>query len=152
MLRKNLLTGLVALSIAAAPVAAPTATAKDNIDKLLIGLVAVGIAGAIVNEVKHNKKKQKVERHTPVYDPHTEDFHPKKRHVQGDRHRHGNTVHRHKHHSYHDHNQPRGRDAVGVKKHVYKKVQKPRQCLRQRWTNQGWVKFYSKRCLHRHGY
>lgn len=155
MLRKYALNGLVTLSIAAAPVAAPTAMAKDNVDKILLGLVAIGIVGAIAHEANDKKKQRRVERHTPVFDPHTEDFRPKKKrhHVKGDRHSHGNIVHRHKHGGYHNHDRLRGRDGVGVKrKHVYKKHQKPRHCLRQRWTNQGWVKFYSKRCLHKHGY
>jgi hypothetical protein len=29
---------------------------------------------------------------------------------------------------------------------------KPRKCLRQKWTEHGWVKFYSKRCLRNYGY
>lgn len=152
MLRKYTLTGLVALSIAAAPVAAPTAMAKDNIDKLLMGLVAVGVVGAIAHEANKNKT-QRVQRHTPVFDPHTEDFRPKKRSADRERHRHGDVVHRHVHRGYHDHARPRSRDDVGVKrKHVHQTYKKPRTCLRQRWTNQGWVKFYSKQCLRQHGY
>lgn len=155
MLRKYTLTGLIALSIAAAPVAAPTAMAKDNVDRLLMGLVAIGIAGAIANEVNDKKKQRRVERHSPVYDPHKDEFRKKKkrRHVHNDRHRHGDVVHRHTNHGDHFHKRKRGRDYEGRHDtHVYKKHQKPRTCLRQRWTNQGWVKFYSKKCLHRHGY
>ena len=33
------------------------------------------------------------------------------------------------------------------KKHLVYKSNKPRQCLRQRWTNHGWKKFYNKRCM-----
>lgn len=155
MLRKYALNSLVALSIAAAPVAAPTAMAKDNVDRLLMGIVAIGIAGAIANEVKDNKKHQRVERHSPVYDTHTEDFRKKKkrRHVHNDRHRHGNIVHRHANHGEHFHKRKRGRDYEGrPNKRVHREHHKPRNCLRQRWTNQGWVKFYSKRCLRQHGY
>ena len=143
MLRKYTINGLVALSIAAAPVAAPTAMAKDNVDRLLMGLVAIGIAGAIANEVNDNKEQRRVERHSPVFD----------RHVHGDRHRHGNIVHRHAYHGDHYHKRKHGRDYKGRNEpHVYKKYCKPRTCLRQRWTNEGWVKFYSKRCLRQHGY
>ncbi|KAB7614453.1 hypothetical protein F9L33_07365 [Amylibacter sp. SFDW26] len=29
---------------------------------------------------------------------------------------------------------------------------KPRHCLRQKWTNHGWKKYYSRKCLKQHGY
>lgn len=135
MLRTYTLTGLLALSIAAAPVTAPTAMAKDNFDRLLIGLAAVGIVGAIVHE-KNKKKEQKRVVHTT----------PKHR-VHNEHHRHGSVVHRHKHGR--GHHKGKHVDVRGGHKHV---DAKPRTCLRQRWTNQGWVKFYSKKCLRNHGY
>ncbi len=36
-------------------------------------------------------------------------------------------------------------------KPVYQK-HKPRECLRQKWTNHGWKKYYSHKCLKQHGY
>lgn len=154
MLRKYTLTGLVALSIAAAPVAAPTAMAKDNIDRLLMGLVAVGVVGAIAHEANKNKT-QRVERHSPVYDGHKKELRKKKKrhHANGNRHRHGNVVHSHANNGNHYHKRNQDRDYKGrTGTHANKKLHKPRNCLRQRWTNQGWVKFYSKKCLRQHGY
>ncbi|MFQ5438164.1 MAG: hypothetical protein ACE5DK_04945 [Paracoccaceae bacterium] len=29
---------------------------------------------------------------------------------------------------------------------------KPRVCLRKRWTNHGWVAFYGRKCMNRHGW
>lgn len=175
MLRKTAIHGLVALSIVAAPITAPAAMAKDNIDRLLLGLVAVGVAGAIAHEVNDNKRKRTTHRARPVFDPHTEDFKIRHRHGRTERHRHGNIVHRHKlgadHHrgGHSAHKRQRSRDDVGVvpsrKRHkdrVHRRhVQKSppwtydpnaRNCLRKRWTDNGWVKFYSKRCLRRIGY
>ena len=141
MLSKYTLTGLIALSIAAAPIATPTAMAKDSMDKFLIGIVALGIAGAIANDVKHNKRKQ-VAHQTPTRKVHKERTHTRRTH--NERHRHDGRAHRHSHgdrHHYGDHNQVRKSHHVN---------RKPRQCLRQRWTDQGWVKFYSKKCLRKH--
>jgi len=159
MLRKTAIHGLVALSIAAAPVTAPAAMAKDNIDRLLLGLVAVGIAGAIAHEVNDNKRKRTTHRAGTVNKPKVK-IH--KRHTE--RHRHGNIVHSHKHRSDHH----RGGHAAhkhghkGHKNRIHRRhVQKSppwtydpnaRTCLRKRWTENGWTKFYSKRCLRRIGY
>jgi hypothetical protein len=57
MLRKFALTSLVAASIAAAPVTAPAALARDKFDNFLIGLTAVGILGAIVHENNQNNSQ-----------------------------------------------------------------------------------------------
>lgn len=38
------------------------------------------------------------------------------------------------------------------KKHHAHKKNKPRECLRQRWTNHGWKTFYGKRCMINHGW
>ncbi|MFT5000495.1 MAG: hypothetical protein ACI861_001500 [Paracoccaceae bacterium] len=38
------------------------------------------------------------------------------------------------------------------KRHHAHKKQKPRQCLRQRWTNHGWKKYFAKRCMAKHGW
>ena len=35
--------------------------------------------------------------------------------------------------------------------HAYK-PQKPKQCLRQRWTDYGWKTFYAKRCMINNGW
>ena len=134
MLRKYTLTGLLALSIAAAPVTAPTAMAKDNLDRLLIGLAAVGIVGAIVHEKNKKKDHKRVVHAAP------------KHRVHNEHHRHGSVVHRHKHSR--SHHKGKHVDARGHK-HI---SAKPRKCLRQRWTDHGWVKFYSKKCLRNHGY
>ena len=141
MLRKYALTGLIALSISAAPIATPTAMAKDGMDKLLIGIVALGIAGAIANDVKHNKRKQ-VAHQIPPRKVNKKRTHTRRAH--NERHRHDGHAHRHSHgnrHHYGDHNQARSSHHVD---------RKPRQCLRQRWKDHGWVKFYSKKCLRKH--
>ena len=125
MLRKYTITSFLTLSIAAAPLATPAAMAKDNVDRFLIGLATIGIASAIANEVSDNKKQWRVERHSPETDPQRAHSHKKKKH----------------HHHHH-----------AGSKHVHHNHYKPRTCLRQRWTNDGWVKFYSKRCLRQYGY
>ncbi len=124
MLRKYTITSFLTLSIAAAPLATPAAMAKDNVDRFLIGLATIGIVSAIANEVSDNKKQWRVERHSPETDPQRAHSHKKKKH--------------HHHHA--------------GSKHVHHNHYKPRTCLRQRWTNDGWVKFYSKRCLRQYGY
>ena len=126
MLRKYTITSFIALSIATAPLTTPAAMAKDNVDRFLIGLVTIGIAGAIANEVSDNKKQWRVEPHSPKNNSHTKHFHKKKK----------------RHHHRHHH---------AGSKHVHHHHYKPRTCLRQRWTNHGWIKFYSKRCLRQHG-
>ncbi len=140
MFRKYLTTSLVALSIAAAPVSAPTAMAKDNLDKFLIGLTAIGILGAIAHESNKNRS------HTTVT------THPKPNHnynhnhntTYAERHRHGNVVHTHAHKHGHHHG---GHVQVSKPKHVHVR---PKHCLRQKWTRNGWVKFYSQSCLNSH--
>jgi hypothetical protein len=38
------------------------------------------------------------------------------------------------------------------RRHVKANQNKPRRCLRQRWTNHGWKKFYAKRCMQDFGW
>ena len=139
MLRKYTITSFVALSIAATPLATTAAMAKDNVDRFLMGLVTIGIASAIANEVSNNEKQWRIERPSPVFDLHKTDPNKKKRH------RHDDVVHHHDYKGHHHHK------YIGSQ-HVHHKHRKPRTCLRQRWTNEGWIKFYSKRCLRQHGY
>lgn len=141
MLRKLTLSGLLAFSLAAAPIAAPNAMARDNGDKFLLGLLAVGIAGAIAHDINTRDRNT-----TTATKPHAGKSSHKKHHVHAGRHRHGNMFHSHAHGPNHHtgrHNQPTHRQ------HVRKK---PNTCLRQKWTDRGWVKFYSKTCLRNHGY
>ena len=146
MFRKFALNGLVAAAIATAPIAVPSASARDNFENFLLGLTAIGIVGAVVHE-KNKKDRQRRVRQQPVQDPH-----PVTRYEQ---HRHGDVVHKHPHGDRHH----RGGHNVHHKhkKHVRKHKKRhhqrlPNECLRQRWTENGWVQFYGKRCLKRYGY
>ena len=137
MFRTLALSGLIAIGIAAAPVATPQARAADPHD-ITGGAIALGILGAIVvNEQNKRKARQQPTYHAPE----PERFHQRlgytHKHVYHGKHRHDNHVRKHKRkHKRHanTHNNP------------------PRKCLRQRWTNQGWVTYYSNRCLRKHGY
>jgi hypothetical protein len=132
MFRKFALTGLVAASIAFAPITAPTAQARDNFDNLLIGLVTVGVIGAIVHQNKENRRTVVVQKRQVYHEPRRDD----RRDHYRDHRRDDRRDHRHDHRDY-----KRDRNYVEVK---------PRECLRQKWTSRGWVQFYSERCLNEH--
>ncbi|MEM7441122.1 MAG: hypothetical protein AAF393_16115 [Pseudomonadota bacterium] len=128
LFRKLALTGLVAASIATAPVATPEAKAAGPED-IFAGALILGTIGALI---ANDREKKRARQNTPVYvDPVT----------QPRTHRHGHRTHTHVYSHQHDHTK---------KRHAKRNL--PRTCLRQRWTNDGWVKFYSKKCLRRHGY
>ena len=139
MFRSITLTGVLAAAIAFAPVTAPTAQARDNADRFIIGVTALGILGAILHE--SNKRDREVyQTHTPRKKVHK----PRKQtHTHDGRHRHGNIVHKHVHGKGHHH-------GSHVKRRGHSQVDK-RVCLRQKWTRNGWVKFYSQPCLKKHG-
>lgn len=127
MFRKFALSGLLAASIAATPIAAPQAQAADPHD-IIGGALALGLIGAlIVNE----QNKSKASKQQVYVDPHN----------QARTHRHGNRTHTHVYRGHHNHD---------FRRQV--KRSKPRECLRKRWTRDGWVRYYSKRCLRSHGY
>ena len=97
---------------------------SHNFENFLLGLTAIGIVGAVVHEKnKRDRQRRAVTRTQPVYDTYDQPRHK--------RYKHKKHVHKHK------------------RRHT---ARLPNVCLRQRWTENGWVQYYGKRCLRRHGY
>lgn len=130
MFRKLALTSVVAAAIATLPVATPTASADVKTRNLLAGAAAIAIIGAIAADKERKRHSHTTRRHVP--EPVV--VQPRKKHRKHVKHRHGRT---------------KGYHAHSGGKRIY---QKPRQCLRQKWTERGWVQFYGKNCLRKFGY
>ncbi|MBR9864330.1 MAG: hypothetical protein GYB24_12895 [Rhodobacteraceae bacterium] len=125
MFHKMTLTGILALALVAAPITAPAALAKDNVDRLLLGLTALGVISVIANEASKSNHQPTYVRPAPQprYQPH----------YHGGKHYHAQRPHK-------PHFTP------------------PANCLRKKWTQNGWVKFYNRACVnkyrpaHKHGH
>ncbi len=121
MLRTLTIAGIAAIAMAAAPIAAPEAEARSNLDNFLIGATAIAILGGIAASQRRSE---------PVVT---------KRYVE---------PRRQDHHSRgHDHS--RGHNH-GYKNVVVTKTFKPKHCLRQKWSHGRWVTFYGQKCLAKH--
>lgn len=112
MFRKLTLTSVLAFALVAAPFTAPAALARDDGDRLLIGLAALGVLGAIVHD--SNKSSSSHTYRRPVYV------------------------------------QPRPQPRVHYVRPPQHATVPPRQCLRQKWTRSGWVRFYNQACVNQY--
>lgn len=141
MFRTLTIIGITAIAMAAAPVLAPQADARSDLDRFLIGATAIAIVGAIAAD--HNKKKRRAVNQQyvepPRYNRHRNHNRHQTRHQN--RHRHQD---RYQSRHHRDHRQHQNRHAQNPVQ-IY-----PKQCLRQRWGNHGWVTYYSNKCLSRH--
>lgn len=119
MFHKMTLTGILALALVAAPITAPAALAKDNVDRLLLGLTALGVISVIANEANKSNHQPTYVRPAPKPQPRYQSHYHGKKHYQAQR---------------------------PVKRHVTP----PANCLRKKWTQNGWVKFYNQACVNKY--
>ncbi|GGA17866.1 hypothetical protein [Neptunicoccus cionae] len=119
MFHKMTLTGILALALVAAPITAPAALAKDNVDRLLLGLTALGVISVIANEAKKSDHQPTYVRPAPQPRHHYKPHYHGKKHYQAQR---------------------------PVKHHFTP----PANCLRKKWTQNGWVKFYNQACVNKY--
>ncbi len=135
MFRFVAITNLTALAIAVTPVVISPAKADSDFDKFLAGAVTVAIIGGIV---AHNNRKQRRQRAVTPND------------FDHDRHRHQRLRHTHGHRGTHVHHGSHNNHAAVLKTVQVRRNHKPKQCLRKRWTRDGWVTYYVKKCLRNH--
>lgn len=119
MFRTLSIAGITAIALAAAP----QAQARSKFDNFLLGATAIAILGIAVNQSKA--------RPAPITQPYEQPRHHHTRHP----------VRAQKHITIHKPNKT-------IYKDVYiTRVDKPKNCLRQRWTNSGWVTYYGEQCM-----
>lgn len=111
MFRKFTLNTILALALVTAPIATPAAFARDDTDRLLIALTALGVLGVIAHESNESHSRPTYVQPRPQ--PRTY------------------------YHSNH---------YVRPPQHAFVP---PKQCLRQKWTRSGWVRFYNQACVNK---
>ncbi len=140
MIRAFAITGLTAIAIATSPVATTEAHADKAFDNFLAGVATVAIIGGIVH---HEKKKQRRRAAASQSQHHYHD----QDHHQHNRQR---VRHSHNHRGVHVHHGSQTNHRSVLRTVEVTNNRRPKQCLRQRWTNHGWVQYYAKKCLRKH--
>ena len=142
MLRLVAITSITAIAVAFSPISAPAAKADGDFDKFLAGAALIAVLGGIALNKQKRKSRDatQVHRQVPAYTP---PKHSRQTQRQKIRHEHGQRgVHVH-HGKKNNHNRI-------LKEVTIRDNHRPKKCLRQKWTQDGWVSFYNKKCLRRH--
>ena len=120
MFRTLSIAGITAIALAAAP----QAQARSNFDNFLLGATAIAILGIAANQSKARPAPVTHPYEPPRHNQHRQPVQKTQKHIVIQK------------------------KNKTVYKDVYiTRVAKPKHCLRQRWTNSGWVTYYGKQCI-----
>ena len=139
-MRNILLSTVLAASIALGGATAASAQSQNDVAKALAGIAGIYVLGKVIEEANDNKKEQAADKHVPRWSK--DDDRRDDRWDPPGRRAHPDVCVLERSHN--------GRWEKRDRRCDVRTVERPRICLRQRWTPNGWVTYYDNDCLDRH--